>query len=317
MLFVGRGDLVKKDQDLGYLGGYPEQIAQRDVYRAQLGEAKVRLTTEIALNQARIEAAEVRQRQIVEVTPFRIAAQEATITGLEAKLANDKDVLDSQLQLLSRGTATRRQTEDQKSVTLQDEANLAAARARLSELKRQFEIDRVDAAVQIQLARAMLARMETEYPIASLERQIALAESRAKRLTLTAPIDGRVLNVRVKPGEEISSGPILTLGDTARMRAVAEVYETDIARVRIGQSASISSRVLAKPISGKIVRIGNLVFKNDVLNVDPAARADARIVEVWIDLEDDALLQGLTNLTVDVVITASGRDTQAVSSAAP
>jgi HlyD family secretion protein len=123
--------------------------------------------------------------------------------------------------------------------------------------------------------------------------------------------------VRVKPGEEISTGPILTLGDTARMRAVAEVYETDIARVRIGQPASISSRVLAKPISGKIVRIGNLVFKNDVLNVDPAARADARIVEVWIDLEDDALLQGLTNLTVDVVITASDRDTQAVSFATP
>src|SRR6478752_2247347 len=41
-LFVARGDLVKKDQVLGYLGGYAEQIAQRGMYRAQLEEAKLR-----------------------------------------------------------------------------------------------------------------------------------------------------------------------------------------------------------------------------------------------------------------------------------
>jgi len=27
------------------------------------------------------------------------------------------------------------------------------------------------------------------------------------------------------------------------------------------------------------MRIGNMVYKNDVLNVDPAARADARVVQ--------------------------------------
>jgi HlyD family secretion protein len=316
-LFVGRGDLVKKDQVLGYLGGYAEQVAQRGMFSAQLDEARARLKAEIALNRARIEAAEVHQRHILEVSPHRIAAQEATIAGLEAKLANDKDILDSQVQLLSRGTGTRRQTEDQKSLVLQGEANLRASRARLSELNRQFDIDQIDAAVQIQLARVMLERMQAEFPIASLERQIALAETRARRLTLYAPVDGRILNVRVKPGEEIGSGPILTMGDTERMRAVAEVYETDIAQVRVGQAATVNSRALSKPISGKVARIGNMVFKNDVLNVDPAARADARIVEVWIDLDDAALAERLTNLTVDVAITTSGPDAQAARSVSP
>ena len=51
-----------------------------------------------------------------------------------------------------------------------------------------------------------------------------------------------------------------------------------------------------------------MVFKNDVLNVDPASRADARIVEVWIDLDPLPLAERLTNLTVDVLITTSGRD---------
>src|SRR5262245_55494441 len=262
-LSVARGDVVKKDQVLGYLGGYGEQIAQRDVFRAQLEEAALRLKTEIALNRIRIEAAEVRQRQILEVTPQRIAAQEATIAGLEARVGNDKDVLDSQTQLLSRGIASRRQTEDQKSVVAQSEANLRTARARLQELQRQFEIDKIDAAVQIQLARATAERAQTEFPIASLERQIALAEARAKRLTLYAPVDGRILNVRVKPGEEIGSGPILNMGNTERMRTVAEIYETDIAHVRVGQDAVVKSRALPKPLSGKVVRIGNMVFKND------------------------------------------------------
>lgn len=310
-LFVNRGDVVTKDQVLGYLGGHAEQLAQRDVFQAQLDEARARLKTETALNRLRITAAEVRQKQTLEIYPHRIAAQEATIAGLEARLANDKDILELQQQLLSRGTASRRQAEDQRSLVLQNEASLRAARARLLEVNRQFDVDQLDVATQIQLARATLERMQMEFPIASLERQIALAEARAKRLTIFAPIEGRILNIRVKPGEEIGSGPILAMGNTERMHVVAEVYETDIAQVRVGQNAKISSRALANPISGKVVRIGNMVFKNDVLNVDPAARADARIVQVWIDLDDAASAQKLTNLTVDVIINTSASQTTA------
>jgi len=304
-LLVARGDAIKKDQVLGYLGGYAEQVAQGEVYRAQLDEAQRRLKTETALDQVKIESAEVHQRQILEVTPQRIASQEATIAGLEAKLANDKDILDAWQQLLSHGTSTRRQNEDQRSIVLQDDANVKSARAHLAELKRQFEVDQADAAVQIELAKATLARMQAEFPVASLQREITLSEERARRLTLFAPNDGRILNIRIKPGEEIGSSPILTLGDTAHMRAVAEVYETDIGDVRLGQPATVSSRALAKPITGKVVRIGNLVFKNDVLNVDPAARADSRVVEVWVELDDSSSVERLTNLTVDVLIATS------------
>ncbi len=301
-LFVQRGDLVKKDEVLGYLGGYAEQKAQRDMISAQLDEARSRLKAEVELDRARIKAAEVHQQQVLEVMPQRIAAQEATIASLEAKSNNDQEVLDSQQQLLAHGTGTRRQTDDQNSLVLQDQANVQSARARLSELKRQFEVDKIDADVQIQTARATLERNQAEIPIASLERQIALAEARAKRMTVYAPIDGRILNILVKPGEDVGSGPLLAMGDTSRMRAVAEVYETDISRVRVGQTAAVSSRALPKAISGKVARIGDMIFKNDVLNVDPAARADARVVQVWIDLDDAASTERLTNLTVDVVI---------------
>ena len=104
------------------------------------------------------------------------------------------------------------------------------------------------------------------------------------------------------------------MGDTGLMRAVAEVYETDIAQVKLGQHATVTSRALPRPITGKVARIGNMVFKNDVLNVDPAARADARVVEVWIDLDDAKLTERLTNLTVDVVIDTGDADAAAVAS---
>jgi HlyD family secretion protein len=316
-LLVVRGDLVKKDQILGYLGGYAEQTAQRDMYRAQLEEAKLRLKTEVELNRSRIESAEIHQRQILEVSPLRLAAQEATIKSLEAKLANDNDILDSQAQLFARGIASRRLREDQKAMVAQGEANVASARARLAELKHQFEVDKIDAEIRVRLARAQLERAQAEFPVASLEAQIAWAESRARRLTLYAPVDGRILNIKIKPGEDVSSGPVLTMGDTGLMRAVAEVYETDIAQVRIGQVATITSRALPRPVTGKVVRIGNMVFKNDVLNIDPAARADARVIEVWIDLEDATSTEWLTNLTVDVVINTDDADVAVVRSGRP
>jgi HlyD family secretion protein len=200
---------------------------------------------------------------------------------------------------------------------LQDQANLASARARLAELRQQFEVDKIDAEVQVKLARAQLVRNEAEFPIASLQSQIAVAESRARRLTVYAPVDGRILNIKVKPGEDVGTGPLLTMGDTGRMRAVAEIYETDIAQIRVGQKATVTSRALSHPLTGGVARIGNMIFKNDVLNVDPAARADARVIEVWIDLDDGAAAERLTNLTVDVVIDTSEANTPLAHSGSP
>jgi HlyD family secretion protein len=307
-LFVERGDLVRKGQVLGYLGGYHEQAAQIEVFQAQLDEASRKLATELETALARIEVAEIHQRQVNEVWPLRIAAQEATIRNVAAKLANDKDILTSQTHLFNQGVASRRLREDLTAVVLEGEASLASAQARLNEMQRQFEMDQIDAATQIRLAKASLERARAEFPIVSLNKQIALAQSRAERLTLFAPVNGRILNIRVKPGEQAASGPILTMGDTSKMRVVAEVYETDILSVQVGQPATVRSRSLPHEIQGKVVRVGNMIFKNDVLNVDPAARADARVVEVWIELADSAITERLTNLNVDVLISPTDGD---------
>jgi HlyD family secretion protein len=90
------------------------------------------------------------------------------------------------------------------------------------------------------------------------------------------------------------------------MYAVAEVYETDAGLVRPGQQATVTSPALSKALTGTVERVGRMIYKNDVLHVDPAADADARVVEAWILLETSEAASHLINLQVDVVIDVSG-----------
>jgi HlyD family secretion protein len=90
------------------------------------------------------------------------------------------------------------------------------------------------------------------------------------------------------------------------MYAIAEVYETDIARVRVGQRAVIRSPALARDLEGTVERVGLKIDKNDVLTTDPVADADTRVVEVEIRILESEAASHLTNLRVDVRIAADG-----------
>jgi HlyD family secretion protein len=111
-----------------------------------------------------------------------------------------------------------------------------------------------------------------------------------------------VLIIHARAGERIGPDGLLELGQTERMYVVAEVYETDIALVRVGQKAVVSSPALSKPITGTVERIGQLIGKNDILDLDPVARMDSRVIEVFILLDDAQAVASLTNLQVDVEI---------------
>ena len=78
--------------------------------------------------------------------------------------------------------------------------------------------------------------------------------------------------------------------------------ETDIRFVATGQRATVSSPALDRTLSGTVQAIRPKVAKQDEIGTDPAARKDARIVEVSILLDDPEQAAGLTNLQVDVVI---------------
>jgi HlyD family secretion protein len=88
------------------------------------------------------------------------------------------------------------------------------------------------------------------------------------------------------------------------MYAVAEVYETDVGKLQVGQRASIVSEHggFAGTLHGKVEHIGLQIKKQDVLASDPAADKDARVVEVKVrlDPQDTPKVAGLTNLQVRI-----------------
>lgn len=147
---------------------------------------------------------------------------------------------------------------------------------------------------------------------AFLELQGQLQEARAelnKALTelvnteLRAPIDGTVLKINSRVGERPRDDKgILELGNSDRMEALVEVYESDIGRVRVGQTVRLTSENggFTGTLSGTVSRINPQVRQRQLLSTDPTGDADARIVEVRVRLDpaDSARVQKLTGLKV-------------------
>ena len=95
------------------------------------------------------------------------------------------------------------------------------------------------------------------------------------------------------------------------MYVIAEVYETDIDQVQVGQSAKINSEGVIENLTGSIEEIGLKINKQNVIGIEPGADLDARVVKVKIRLapEDSQKVKGLTNLQVNVVINVSSEPT--------
>jgi HlyD family secretion protein len=101
---------------------------------------------------------------------------------------------------------------------------------------------------------------------------------------------------------------VLELGNTAQMHAVAEVYEQDVGRVKVGQTAKVRVPTLGAQMTGEVVRKDLIVSRKVIFSNDPVADIDARVVEVWIRLapKDSAQVAGLSNARAEVVIAVEG-----------
>lgn len=147
-------------------------------------------------------------------------------------------------------------------------------------------------------------RLKLDHDVATAELRLARAE--LARVEVRSPIDAQVLTVHAREGERVGSDGILELGETAAMFAVAEVYEADVGRVAVGSRARVTSKSLPRALGGVVDEIALRVRKQDVLGTDPAARTDARVVEVEVRLDeaDVPLAATLTHLQVEVSIEA-------------
>jgi HlyD family secretion protein len=179
------------------------------------------------------------------------------------------------------------------------EARVARLEAELANTRRELQRHRV-----LHTGKAISDSVRDEWETRVRVGEARLHEARAglARARVHSPIDGRVIRVHARESERVGEEGIVELGRVDHMFAIAEVYETDVGRVRVGQPAVVTSPVLAAPLTGKVDWINLQVAKQDKLGTDPAARKDARVVEVEIRLDDSATAAAYTNLEVEVEI---------------
>ena len=303
-LDVKQGDTVRAGAILGYLDSYEERLADRNFAASQLTEARQKLAATTQLGEAQIQEAQTRIQQVQAPRGAETEALRANIRQLESELTLATQNLARQQSLRQAGAISQQSLDQQLSTTRQSEERLKNAQALLVQKESEQAANLRNAQAQAQSQQANLSVAQVQTAVESSQQNLNLAEARLERTIVRAPSSGRVLRIVTRAGEAIGTNGILDLGDTSQMFVVAEVYETDVGLVRPGQPAVISSRngAFSESLTGKVSSIGWQIFKNNVLDDDPAANADSRVVEVKIQLDNGKAVEALTNLQVDVKI---------------
>lgn len=303
-LLVGVGDSVLEGQTLAYLNVYDVRLAERNFAASQLIEAENALTAQEAVGSAQILEADTRVEQVDLPQAQAMRSQLAQIREFQAQLSLAEIDLERFEALAEQGAIAQQQLDSQRAEVAQIQQKIASARATLTQLESARDANINNANAQVTAAEANLQLSRANAGVQSAQQNLALAEARLAQTIILAPSSGQVIEVFVDPGESVENQAVLSLGNTDEMQVVAEVIETDIGLVEIGQSVTIRSRngAFDENLTGTVEDIARQIFKNDVLDDDPAANADARVVEVDIVVDQPEVIDSLTNLQVDVVI---------------
>ncbi|TVR87453.1 MAG: efflux RND transporter periplasmic adaptor subunit [Saprospirales bacterium] len=124
-------------------------------------------------------------------------------------------------------------------------------------------------------AKKELERIDSELERLSEEQQVLGIEEDQKSYTIRAPESGFIVERNINPGTRLSpdEGHVFKISDLRNVWVVANVSESDIANIRIGDTVSI--RTLAfqdRYFHGEIVRMSN--------TIDPNRRTMEAIVEL-------------------------------------
>lgn len=271
-VYVREGDAIKKGQLLAELVNGDQ--------RARVAEAEAQVSLRTAELEKLLHGARPEERR-------QAAAQ---VEKTEANVALARQELARQRPLAARGVASR-QALDQAVSALQ----VAAANNNVNRAALEL-INAPPRAEDVAIAQANLALAE-----ADLDEQRVLLQ----KTQLRSPIDGVVLRRYLKTGETISIQPlipVLQVGDMRRLRVRAEIDETDVGRVELGQRVwATASAYPNRRFAGVIARIGQRMGPKTVQSYDPTEKTDTNVLDVLIDL-DARGVRLPSGLRVDVFI---------------
>lgn len=220
----------------------------------------------------------------IEVEKARIASQEANLLGQAAALEQARRDLQRQSELLA--------SKDISQVVF-DEAKL-----KVDDLKAKYE------GAKLTLEASRLNLKVLEHNLEAADAGIEQARESLSYTTITAPIDGTITRINAEVGEMVVTGmmnnpgtKILEIGDLSEMLVLAQVDESDVGKVKVGQSAQVHvqawpdkvfpGRVRAVALSNQTGLQGSKYYETEILLIDPSeqiftgmtADADVEVAE--------------------------------------
>ncbi|MBD2288761.1 ABC exporter membrane fusion protein [Microcystis wesenbergii FACHB-1317] len=342
-ILVKQGETVEKGEIMAILDNNARLRAALKQAQANLGLAVSKLEkVREGAKKGEIMAQDSRRRQSKAELEGQIMRQKAAISSLESELEGEKlgqkatvERIKAELNnaltdcqryqslyrngAVSQGekerfcleaTTTQKRLQEAEAnlqrITTTLEQKIQEARANLQRtlntLEQQIQENQamLSAVTEIRPVDLQIAQDEVMTAKANVER----AQAELELSYVRAPHAGRILKIHTFPGELVKNEGILDLGNIQKMYVTAEVYETDISRVKLGQSVTIKTDKMLGDLEGTVEEIGWKVGRQDVLGTDPVVDTDARVVEVKVSLDhrSSAKVNRLTNLKVNVII---------------
>jgi HlyD family secretion protein len=178
------------------------------------------------------------------------------------------------------------------------------------------EIARRRSAVEIAEADSQAAEAEiaaAKSSVIAAQAALKSVETDLARSTVCAPIGGRILQVRIRPGEFAPAGPTaspwMVLGDVSALHVRVDIDEHEAWRVPAGASAVAQVRGNANlRAHAKFVRFEPLVVPKQSLTGASSERVDTRVLQAIYRIEDSSLPL-FVGQQMDVFIDASNLKT--------
>ena len=202
-----------------------QQVAVGDVI-AQLDDTD--LAQEVAIRQAEVDTASAALAELeAGAREQEIAAAEATVRRAQAELAQQQRDHQRKKQLHERNVIS---TQEYELAQLAYEVAVTKAREAQEQLALVQEGPRQE---RIQQARARLEQAKRAFELAQIRLGYAILET---------PISGVILSEHIESGEYVVPGtPIVTVGALETVWLRAYINETDLGRVKLGQSATVTT----------------------------------------------------------------------------
>jgi len=306
-LQVKEGDRVEEGQVIAVLGSRDRlqdavRQAEERVRSAQARLAQVRAGAQVGEVQA--QQATIARLQ-AEIDGTR-GIQAATLARLEAEYQNAQAEYTRYQQLYQEGAVSASVLDSRRLTATTAEAQLREAQANQNRSvetlqaqlrEAQATLDRI---AEVRPVDVQVAQAEVDGAIAALTQ----AQTDLEQAYVRAPIAGQILEIHTRPGEKLSDNGIADLGQTDQMVAVAEVYQSDVGKIRVGQAAVITGQGFDGELQGTVSQVGLQVSRQNVYSNQPGENLDRRVVEVRVALSPEASRQvsHLTNMQVQVAI---------------